>query len=99
MKRGIDQTEFSDGEKTDESDGECGDSNMRADHSPYDNKINKNRERNREHAKRTRLRKKAKIDEMKIRLLDLQEEVGEISIMYILFLFLLLTKLLNLMIF
>jgi len=37
--------------------------------------IEKHRERNREHAKRTRLRKKALIDGMKGRLLELQKEV------------------------
>ena len=40
-----------------------------------DDKAEKNRERNREHAKRTRLRKKEMIEGMKIRLLELQREV------------------------
>lgn len=38
-------------------------------------RIEKSRERNREHAKRTRLRKKALIEGMKGRLLELQQEV------------------------
>jgi hypothetical protein len=37
----------------------------------------KNRERNREHAKRTRLRKKDMIEGMKMRLLELQREVSD----------------------
>lgn len=40
-----------------------------------DHKAEKNRERNREHAKRTRQRKKEMIEGMKIRLLELQREV------------------------
>ena len=40
-----------------------------------ENLIEKHRERNREHAKKTRLRKKALIDGMKLRLLELQNEV------------------------
>ena len=39
------------------------------------NKVEKNRERNREHAKRTRQRKKEMMEGMKIRLLELQREV------------------------
>lgn len=42
-------------------------------------KMEKSRERNREHAKRTRLRKKAVIEGMKERLLALQTEVCYIS--------------------
>lgn len=38
-------------------------------------KLIRNRERNREHAKRTRLRKKEMIEGMKMRLLELQREV------------------------
>ena len=38
-------------------------------------KAERNRERNREHAKKTRLRKKEMIEGMKIRLLELQREV------------------------
>jgi hypothetical protein len=41
-------------------------------------KAEKNRERNREHAKRTRLRKKEMIEGMKMRLLELQREVCHI---------------------
>lgn len=40
-----------------------------------DNRAQKSRERNREHAKRTRLRKKAVLEVMKDRLLSLQNEV------------------------
>ncbi|RYH09007.1 bZIP transcription factor, partial [archaeon] len=40
-----------------------------------ENKAERNRERNREHAKRTRLRKKEMIEGMKVRLLELQREV------------------------
>lgn len=40
-----------------------------------ESKAEKNRERNREHAKRTRQRKKEMIEGMKMRLLDLQREV------------------------
>ena len=39
------------------------------------NKAERNRERNREHAKKTRLRKKEMMETMKARLLDLQREV------------------------
>ena len=45
-------------------------------HSYNEGKAEKNRERNREHAKRTRLRKKVMIEGMKIRLLELQREVS-----------------------
>jgi len=38
-------------------------------------RVEKSRERNREHAKRTRLRKKQMIEGMKGRLLELQNEV------------------------
>ena len=38
-------------------------------------KVEKNRERNREHAKRTRMRKKAILEGMKGRLVELQSEV------------------------
>ena len=38
-------------------------------------RVEKSRERNREHAKRTRLRKKAVIEAMKGKLLELQKEV------------------------
>lgn len=40
-----------------------------------DTKVQRSRERNREHAKRTRLRKKAVLEIMKDRLLELQNEV------------------------
>jgi len=40
-----------------------------------DDRMEKSRERNREHAKKTRLRKKAQIEGMKERLLELQNEV------------------------
>ncbi len=40
-------------------------------------KAEKNRERNRAHAKRTRLRKKEMMETMKLRLLDLQREVNK----------------------
>ena len=43
--------------------------------SQWDDRMLKSRERNREHAKKTRLRKKVGIDGMKQRLLDLQNEV------------------------
>jgi hypothetical protein len=39
-------------------------------------RADKNRERNREHAKRTRLRKKEMIEGLKMRLLELQREVS-----------------------
>lgn len=45
-----------------------------------ESKAEKNRERNREHAKRTRQRKKEMIEGMKMRLLDLQREVCWYSI-------------------
>jgi hypothetical protein len=38
-------------------------------------KLNRTRERNREHARRTRIRKKEMIENMKMRLLELQREV------------------------
>lgn len=44
-----------------------------------DNKAEKNRERNREHAKRTRLRKKEMIEGMKVRLLELQREASRLE--------------------
>lgn len=44
------------------------------------NKVEKNRERNREHAKRTRQRKKEMMEGMKIRLLELQREVHNIFV-------------------
>ena len=40
-----------------------------------ESRLDKSRERNREHARRTRLRKKALMENMKTRLLDLQKEV------------------------
>jgi len=42
-------------------------------------RADKNRERNREHAKRTRLRKKEMIEGMKMRLLELQREAVELE--------------------
>lgn len=55
--------------------------------SQWDDRMLKSRERNREHAKKTRLRKKVGIDGMKQRLLDLQNEVcifkhSTISLLY-----------------
>jgi len=44
-----------------------------------DERIEKSRERNREHAKRTRLRKKALIEGMKGKLLDLQNEAAKLQ--------------------
>jgi len=44
-----------------------------------DERIEKSRERNREHAKRTRLRKKALIEGMKGKLLDLQTEAAKLQ--------------------
>jgi hypothetical protein len=44
--------------------------------SPTEDRTQKSRERNREHAKRTRLRKKAVLEVMKDKLLSLQNEVG-----------------------
>eukprot|EP01031_Cornospumella_fuschlensis_P024606 gene24606-29727_t len=44
-----------------------------------DSKAEKNRERNREHAKRTRLRKKEMIEGMKVRLLELQRESSRLE--------------------
>ena len=44
-----------------------------------DEKIEKSRERNREHAKRTRLRKKALIEGMKGKLMDLQNEAAKLQ--------------------
>jgi molecular chaperone GrpE (heat shock protein) len=41
-----------------------------------DGKIEKDKERNREHAKKTRLRKKAAIENLKERLIELQREVS-----------------------
>ena len=41
----------------------------------WEDRMSKCRERNREHAKKTRLRKKVGLDGMKQRLLDLQNEV------------------------
>jgi len=46
---------------------------------PNDEKIEKSRERNREHAKRTRLRKKALIEGMKGKLLELQNEASKLQ--------------------
>lgn len=46
---------------------------------PTDEKIEKSRERNREHAKRTRLRKKALIEGMKGKLLELQNEAAKLQ--------------------
>jgi hypothetical protein len=50
------------------------------DHSPFrdewEDRILKSRERNREHAKKTRLRKKMSLDAMKLRLSVLQDEVS-----------------------
>jgi hypothetical protein len=51
------------------------DDDDRDDDEAPDLKTLKSRARNREHAKRTRLRKKAVLDIMKERLLDLQNEV------------------------
>lgn len=48
-----------------------------------DEKQEKSRERNREHAKKTRLRKKAMLEHMKDRLLELQNEVTSLSLAYI----------------
>jgi hypothetical protein len=45
-------------------------------------KMEKSRERNREHAKRTRLRKKVAIESMKDRLIELQNEVSPSYIIY-----------------
>lgn len=42
-------------------------------------KVEKGRERNREHAKRTRIKKKALLDGMKGKLLELQNEVNFIN--------------------
>ena len=41
-----------------------------------DDRIEKSRERNREHAKKTRLRKKAMLETLKTRLVELQNEVN-----------------------
>ena len=50
-----------------------------------EDKMEKSRERNREHAKRTRLRKKVAIESMKDRLIELQNEVLSLCIAYLLF--------------
>jgi hypothetical protein len=44
-------------------------------HDTLEEKLNRTRERNREHARRTRIRKKEMIENMKMRLLELQREV------------------------
>lgn len=44
-----------------------------------ENKLEKNRERNRAHAKRTRMRKKELMETMKTRIVELQREVIIIS--------------------
>lgn len=88
MKRGIEvgdyqiSDEFFVGGEGDESDQEEMDHDLDADYSALHNpegnhsdKAVRNRERNREHAKRTRLRKKEMMEKMKFRLLDLQREV------------------------
>lgn len=54
----------------------------------YDDKSLKCKERNREHAKKTRLRKKAHLDILKARLVELQQEVPiNVKCNYILLLF------------
>jgi len=49
--------------------------------------VEKTRERNREHAKKTRLRKKAFLEGMKLRLLELQNEVSSLYLNLILIFF------------
>ncbi len=52
-----------------------------------DDRIEKSRERNREHAKKTRLRKKVMLENLKGRLLELQNEVNNILFIFTCFLF------------
>ena len=49
------------------------------DETPKDNRIEISRERNREHAKKTRLRKKALLETMKERLAEVQSEVRGVT--------------------
>lgn len=45
-------------------------------------KIDRNRARNKEHAKKTRIRKKEMIENLKVKLADLQQEVRDHYILY-----------------
>ena len=74
MKRALEVTDGSA-----ENDSKASDSES-ADDTSLGQRASKNRERNREHAKKTRLRKKEMIEGMKIRLLDLQKEVKQQSL-------------------